>query len=408
MWFFGKKQSPVDGDAYEEISEKKTTKIGYFLLILMALFIVGISQTVFGDLRSIPERPVTISSCAREFASVLNVQTNTNEYSGYGYDYGYYSNSSLQKGNCTFSTYENESGVSSSITSVEPLLKQYFAKSTEVSTLSNTIEQLKYKRSQAVSNYDISLQERQAQIEGAFDVGTEQNAVVTVDDEIALRQAQVIALTRERDALLAQIQTKVPTYEAQYDKALSLYNKAVNWYRLKVFGLTLLFIIPFFVLSMRYYFRFKKGNSPYTIIAGAIFVASSLLFLQVVGMFLYEIIPHALIQLIIDIFMQVAILRYVLYYGSVVLVILLFGGIVYVIQKRVYNSAVVAIRRLKDHKCPKCSFTLDNTMVFCPRCGYQVYASCEHCHNARFVDLPVCQACGKRKSSPLEKPQDPQ
>jgi hypothetical protein len=37
-------------DDYEEISEKKTSKLGYILLILMVIFIVSISQGIFSDL----------------------------------------------------------------------------------------------------------------------------------------------------------------------------------------------------------------------------------------------------------------------------------------------------------------------------------------------------------------------
>ena len=48
---------------YEEVSEKKTSKLGYLLLTIMVIFIIIAGQTVFRDLRRIPERPDRPTFC---------------------------------------------------------------------------------------------------------------------------------------------------------------------------------------------------------------------------------------------------------------------------------------------------------------------------------------------------------
>jgi hypothetical protein len=205
------------------------------------------------------------------------------------------------------------------------------------------------------------------------------------------------ALLSERAAILDAIRGTASGFETERQRAKELYLSAYNWYRIKVFLLSLLFVLPLFLYALRRYFSWKREDSPYTIIVGALLGAFSVLLLQVVGMFLYEIIPRRIIQLLIEFFTQFAFLRYVLYYGSVLLVIVLFGGIVYYIQKTVFSREAVALRSLKDRKCPICSFSIDLSMKHCPKCGHRLQSECASCHGMRFEDLPVCHQCGARR-----------
>ena len=76
---------------------------------------------------------------------------------------------------------------------------------------------------------------------------------------------------------------------------------------------------------------FSSADSALT----ALTTSFSILFLQVIGGFLYDILPKEWLGRIFKFFLEVPFLRYVIYYGSVILVIGLFGGIVYYIQKKV-------------------------------------------------------------------------
>jgi len=114
------------------------------------------------------------------------------------------------------------------------------------------------------------------------------------------------------------------------------------------------------------------------------------------GVFLYDVLPMKWFSRIFDLFLEIPFLRYVIYYGSVILVITLFGGIVYYIQKKVYSPVKVAIRRIKDKKCPGCSFALDSNHNFCPNCGLQLKEKCENCGNFKIRYLAHCHNCGKK------------
>ena len=115
----------------------------------------------------------------------------------------------------------------------------------------------------------------------------------------------------------------------------------------------------------------KKTDSPYTIIITAIFFATTILFLEII--LLYDIIPRGFIEKILNFFLNSSILRFVLYYAVVIIVILILGGIVYYIQKEIYDPKRVAIRSLKNNKCPIRDFDLSLANNFCPSCGKRDY-----------------------------------
>ncbi len=200
----------------------------------------------------------------------------------------------------------------------------------------------------------------------------------------------------EKNNKLNLIRPELVVLKTSYDEALKHYENKKAYHNLIVFLLKLLFVLPFFVLSLRFYFRLKRKNSPHTIIAAAILTASSILFSEIVLIFLYQILPMEWLMRIFKILMEIAVLRYIIYYGSALLIIVIFGGIVYYIQKKVYNPKRIAIRRLKDNKCPNCSFTLDRSYGFCPKCGKQLKEKCSNCGKLKMKNLPYCPFCGKK------------
>ena len=57
----------------EEISEKKTSVLGYVLLSLMIIFIITTGNTVFYDLSKIPDEPVSVSSCVSRLSYIYEI-----------------------------------------------------------------------------------------------------------------------------------------------------------------------------------------------------------------------------------------------------------------------------------------------------------------------------------------------
>lgn len=395
MWPFGKKGEEGVRVGHEEISEKRTTKLGYVLLIIMVIFVVSISETIFSDLSSIPTQPTPLSYCSQSFANLIGSNLDTiNSGNYYGYSYG----DELGKQKCTFGQSEELTGVAATIRKAYPDIAKYYTLEKQIGDIDTKLNTANRSRTLNRENYDISLQEKQAGVQnGVIDpnqIGTDFS--VTNQDVMSL-ETQKKSLTLDQSQVMGKIVREAVGFDAKYKVAQRMYQTAFNWYRVYVFLLSLLFVLPLFLLSLRKYFTWKRADSPNTIIATAAVVAFGMLLLQVVGMFLYEIIPHRLIELFIEFFKMFAFLRYVLYYGSVFLVIALFGGIVLYIQKKVFSKEAVAIRALKNRKCPTCEFAIDLSMQYCPRCAHGLQSECGTCHQLRFKDLPVCYHCGARE-----------
>jgi predicted RNA-binding Zn-ribbon protein involved in translation (DUF1610 family) len=240
------------------------------------------------------------------------------------------------------------------------------------------------------------LQEKIANEQAIIDKDGIKRGIVKNQYDISNINQQIVSLEKQRDLIVSQISPQVQKMKASYDEAYKYFQNKSDYYQLKIFLLMLLFVLPFFFLSVYFYFKLKKKNSPYTIIFTAVLGSSAILLLQVIFRFLYEIIPRAWFARIFAFFMETPFLRYILYYGAVILTIALFGGLVYFIQRRVFNPTKVAIRRLKDGKCPSCSFSLNPGHNFCPKCGQQIKEKCLHCNNHKIHYLSHCPNCGKK------------
>ena len=365
-------------EEYEEISEKKTSKLGYFLLILMAIFMIGIGQTIFSDLKKIPERPNSPSSCISSFKSS-----------------NYLKNLSYTQ-NCKFSEIDEKFSLNSQYNNILSKLNQIILINKQTSNNENSIKTKEKEITKLNKDYDLSLQEKMANEQAIMEKSNIKSSITLKTSEINDLNRQNISLENQRDKIIAEINPQVSTIIKSYDEAQEYYKDKHAYYKFKVFLLMLIFVLPFFIISIYFYLKLKRKNSPYTIILTAIVGASSILFLQIVLTFLYDILPKEWLARIFKFFMEVPFLRYIVYYGSVILVIALFGGIVYFIQKKVFNPAKVAIRRLKDNKCPGCSFTLNPDHNFCPKCGQQIKEKCPSCNNLKIRYLTHCPYCGNK------------
>lgn len=363
-------------EEYEEISEKKTSKLGYILLIIMSVFIIGISQTIFSDLEKIPERPISPSSCISSFKDP-----------GYLLKLYYVPRCYFNEVDKKFNLDIKYSRISNAISKIAELNNEISINSSQISANESKIRNLN-------KEYDLSLQEKIANEEAIMDKPNIKSNITTKRSEISVLSNKNSSLETQRDSHIAQITTQVNDLTQSYDEAYEYYLDKNAYYRLKLFLLTLAFILPFFIISAFFYFRSKKKNSPYTIILTAIFGSCSILFLQVVMIFLYDVLPKRWLERIFKFFMEVPFLRYIIYYGSVILIIALFGGLVYFIQKKVFSPEKVAIRRLKENKCPGCSFALNSEQNYCPKCGQQIKEKCGNCNNLKIRYLPHCPHCG--------------
>jgi hypothetical protein len=297
---------------------------------------------------------------------------------------------------CTFGDIDRQYGIDLLINLLEPDLKaitQYNQQLTEKLSQQDSNE---IQLNSLLQQYGISLQETMANEDALMDKPEIKRQITTLRTNRDNLNTQIKDIETKRRAIIERINPKVNELKTVYDKANEDYKDRFVYYSIKAFLLKLLFILPLFLVFLKYYLRYKKKDSPYTIIITAIFFAATILFLEIVLILLYDILPRGLIEKILNIFLNSSILRYVLYYIVVIIVIMLLGGIVYYIQKNIYDPKKVAIRSLKDNKCPNCYFDLSLGNNFCPNCGRKIKTICLNCNNYRYKDLGYCPSCGKR------------
>ena len=365
-------------EEYEEVTEKKTSKLGNVVLIILAIFLLIIGQKVFSDVKGIPEEPVHPAFCTQTYSDVDLLRESNFART------------------CHFTETDRKFNVEKNFKDVEQEINSIILLNKEINDIKNQINSNERELDRLLGRYDVGLQEIMVGEEPIIDKPVIKASVASLNEKIASLNQELAVKTLERDDKLNIIEPKLFVLKSSYEQAMDYYNNKMAWFNFIVFLLKLAFVLPLFGLSLYYYFKLKKNNSPNTIIAASVLAASSLLFAQVVLIFLYEILPMEWLIRIFREIMEITALKYIIYYGTAFLAIAIFGGIVYYIQKKVFDSKKVAIRRLKDNKCPNCSFSLIESYDFCPKCGRRLKAQCSNCGKMKIKDLPYCPFCGNR------------
>lgn len=399
-----------DAEEYEEISEKKTSKLGYLLLILLVIFLIIIGQRVFSDIKNIPQKPTAPNS-------LMETYTDTESLKNLLFPPTYRKDQIMQMKavmpensvplvDDTFDTNNIEGpifgeidkkfGIEENFENIDQKIYGIILLNRDIKTLDNQLEEKSSELNALLLKYNITLQEIMADEKGLFDKPTIKNSIILLDSEVSFLERTISEKEAERDAQINQIKPTLTHIKDSYKLATEYYKDREAYYNLWVFLLKLLFVMPFFGISLFYYFKLKKKNSPYAIIATAVFFASAILFLEITVIFLEQILPMEWLKRIFKIFLDIAALKYVLYYASSLLVIIIFGGIVYFIQKKVFDKKRIAIRRIKEGKCPSCSFMIERAYEFCPKCGNELKENCQNCGSRKIKDMPFCQICGKK------------
>jgi len=208
---------------------------------------------------------------------------------------------------------------------------------------------------------------------------------------------EVNALTGKISALSDQLKPSDVKLKALYQNVLSDWRWQWRWYELWVFVLQSLFVFPFFFFVLRWYFRLSAKNSPYTIIATFVLATAAIFVVVIACKYFWSLFLAALLEGLWEIIKNIQILRSLITYAGMFLTIGLFGGSVYLLQKKIFDPTRAAMRRLRDYKCPACQFSLKLARNYCPHCGTQILEKCAKCQNARYTDLKACPYCGDRK-----------
>ena len=282
-------------NSYEEISERKTSKLGYILLIIMVIFVIGVGETIFSDLKKIPERPISPSNCV--LSSITNLENLTHL-------------------NCPsyrdFNEVDKKFGLDSKFNNIKSDLQQISSVNENISSNEREIRNLENSIQRLNKDYDLSLQEKMAGEDAVMDKSEIKYQITNSRSQIGSLQNNNSLLKNQRNSVISQISSSVKSLKQSYEEAYDHYLTVSARYKFKVFLLTLVFVLPFFIFSVHFYLKLKRKDSPYTIILTALTTAFSILFLQVIGVFLYDILPKEWLSRIFKFFLDVPFLRYII------------------------------------------------------------------------------------------------
>ena len=369
--------------AWEELSEKQTTKLGYFLLYLMFAAIIVSAQWTLGIINDLVDRPNNVPYCT---TNVINTFEKW-----YSYDYSSY--------DCDLISDNPKFNLKQEFDALLPAYNNIISHNKFIRDLESDIRRIDYEYSKNREEYKLWLIEKIAW-EGSwlYDKKEITNTIKSNNIKISRLENQIGVYEREVNSIKIKYESELKIFKQKVEKAEEDYKTAYLWYKFYVAILSFGFIITIFIVLYRMYVKQKIKNSPHTIIFSIATFAYWLVFLQIAFLFIWEIIPHRLLDYLGELFELFTPLIYIVQFLWPILIIAVFWFMVYRIQKRLYAPENVLKRFIKDKKCPHCWNWVDFTKPFCPLCSHEIQNKCDNCNNLNVKWMPYCSSCWTKQT----------
>ena len=381
---------PAVSIAGEEISEKSTTKLGYFLLFCMFFAIITSAQWTLSVIKDIPSKPTAIPYCVTDVLRVFDTKSTDNSYF-YSYWNSRYNCDLISAKNPEFD-FTNEYNI-------------LISSSNEIKILNDEVQQ--YQRSlwdnsrtqsQNRDDYNTALIEEIADNWGIYDSNTLQQNIQNIDSGTEWLNKSIATARQEIAAIKSQNASAVGSLRVKFETAQEEYRMAYLVYRLYIAALSFLFSILVFTILYKMYARHKSQNSPHTVIFSVATFAYGLILLQISSLFIWDIIPKKIAQIILSFIEWFAPLIFIIQFLWPLVIIWIFGFLVYKIQKRLYSSTNILKRFISDKKCPSCGNAVHLDKPFCPLCSYEIHQNCGTCNELTLKWMPYCSNCGGKQN----------
>ncbi|MEK7529177.1 MAG: zinc ribbon domain-containing protein [Patescibacteria group bacterium] len=380
MWPFKKSQESENSTLKFQSDEHRVSIGTIVLTIVMVAFLMVVSERALSDLESSISRPVDSFPW-----NCLN-----------GYSFSYYTDAYVDP-----YQYEPAKPVRTDAAGVpvdaHQLCKDIAALQTIYSDKGRTLRNPLQRQLDAVNAelgkeravYDTSLLE---------DIADGEN----VNDSSANVRQKIIDLEKQKGNIEARIQAvylgELVPVERQIDVMQKEAKKLSSWqakiYETKIFGLLALFVIPFFLLGFFWYRRSHERNSRYSFIPLGVLITASILAIQIFARFTWSWLPRELFKEIWDFLAQNPITRIIGYYVVIVVIVAIFAGLIYLLQRHLFSFKRMATKRLSTRKCPYCAFPMQDGVTFCSGCGKELIGHCTSCGKDTLKFMAYCQECG--------------
>jgi hypothetical protein len=154
------------------------------------------------------------------------------------------------------------------------------------------------------------------------------------------------------------------------------YDTAYQTYRLKVLAVRLAFVLPLLAVAIVTFLKAKRVKSKYTIHANAFMAFASLLLLYMIIVNVWKVIHVVGISIL----------------GAVACAI----SLAY-LKRQFFSFERTSMSRLKENKCPWCTFPIRHDMSYCQNCGKKLADKCPECGEMRPILSHFCPNCGKER-----------
>ncbi len=363
-----------------EERERKTPFLGYVLLVAMVIVVFLLGSSALDDLKNIPKKPETLSFCSSKYIEYGWEYSFRDAYLNRDYYKTYFPQQSSKE--CNFSEIEKKYGI-------DKIFSETKSDRKEITEIKNSIYQKELELQKLKQNYELGLLEDIADAPKVFKDKNISENIQNLESEIALLKASLSQLESNLEPSEKLLKEKYALLQKEYKKSWKLY----EFY---VFLLQALFVFPLFFALLKFYFRLSAKNSPYLIIFTFLLIPASIFVVQIVFVYFWSLFLGSLLETLWSFIKDFQILKSLLSYLGMILSALIFGGAVYLLQKRIFDPKRLAKRRLRDKKCPNCSFSLDLSSKFCSFCGQKIMKECLSCKKNRYIDLDFCGYCGKK------------
>ena len=173
-------------------------------------------------------------------------------------------------------------------------------------------------------------------------------------------------------------------------------------YALKKELITLIFLLPLFLLSFYIMKRYLK-NEKYTLYVMFKNIVVVILIPIVISVLtlIYMLLPKVFLEKVLKFFYEIEV-PFVVYYFAIAFFVFVFGYLIVKIQKRfrenqkkLEENSISNTESYNKSICFKCSNKVDYlNMSFCPCCKNELKVKCPNCNKETIKNLKHCYNCG--------------
>lgn len=256
------------------------------------------------------------------------------------------------------------------------------------------------------TSYESMLLEKIANQEQAHSILTSNSASIKHDIEALQAKIDTIDSTVATLSKLESFQNYasfLSYYQTYHTKITEAIAKKERFYPLERLVNALLFLAPLWLLFYVLYRFFLRKNYPiFSHLSLHVANVSALYALFYGIVFIYDIMPKLFLERLLGFLMQYN-LTIVFNIVAIGFFFLLFGFIIYRVQKNGTTGVKKRneeLKNLKTSKCSECATLI--TSAFCPVCGFSHYHTCPSCNATTLRKGAYCQACGEAQA--MERP----